>query len=134
LRLLGVDFGSKRIGLAIGESDHRIATARPAKASLEGLGPSASLILEAARSEGAEAVLLGIPVNPEGGDGRMESICRRLADKIRELGIEVFTIDEAFTSAESESALVERGMNAADRQRLIDSEAACRILERFFDA
>ncbi len=132
MRVLGVDFGGKRIGLAVGESEYGVTTARPNLAASGTLAKDAEAIARKAAEEGAEAVVVGLPVEPDGAEGRMARICRQLADRLRERGVEVNMVDERMTSAEAESDLAAAGMKGSVRKRTIDGEAARRILERWF--
>lgn len=133
MRVLGVDFGSKRIGIAVGESDHQIATARsPLKAS-GALATDAALIVSLARSEGAEAIVVGVPVNRADSSDRMEKICLRLAECIRELGLPVHIVNEALSSVEAGANLAGSTKPGRLRER-VDSESARLILERYFGA
>lgn len=129
---LGVDFGTKAIGLAVGESEHGITTARAPIRASGGLKTDAAAIMEIARKEEADAIVVGVPRNQPGLSARMENICLQLADRLREAGMTVFTVDEAMTSAESELGLSH--VSKRSRKTLAHGEAARLILERFFDA
>lgn len=131
MRLLGVDFGSKRIGLATGYDDPPVASARKGLVASGSLKVDAKQILAIATDEEVELIIVGIPVNEE--DSRMARICGKLAEELRVLGASVEEVDETFTSVEAEAALVEAGASAAQRRDLRDGEAARRILERFLE-
>jgi putative Holliday junction resolvase len=128
LRVLGVDFGSKRIGIAVGESEFGIVSPRPNLLASGTLAKDAAAIAELARRETVEKVVVGIPVNPE--DPRMERVCGRLAEEIGKLGLVVETVDEAMTSVQAEARMGElKGSQVRKRK---DGEAACQIVERYF--
>lgn len=131
MRVLGVDFGGARIGIAVGEMEHGVTTARPALVAAGSLAGDAESIASRAKDEDADAVIVGVPVNP--ADTRMERICRQLAARLREHGLAVHEIDEAFTSAEADAKLLGAGLKASKRKRLHDGEAARLIIERFFN-
>jgi len=128
VRVLAVDFGSKRIGVAVGDTELKLATPRPNISASGTLATDASAIVVEARASGAAAVVVGIPGGYE--DGRMERICRQLADRISDHGIPVYLIDESLTSVAAEASMAH--LKASRRRKLKDSEAACLILERFF--
>jgi len=132
MRMLGVDFGKKRIGLAVGESEFGSASRRPPLKASGSLEQDAKNLAEIAKTEGATAMVLGLPVNEQGSD-RAEKICRRLAAQIRELGWSVYEVDESLTTVEGEANLLAVYRKGAVRERL-DGEAAALILERFFNA
>lgn len=103
MRALGIDFGRRRIGLAVGESSPRACRARPVLAASGSLGRDAEAIAALAAREEVDLVVVGIPEGSE--DDRQASICRRLADEIRARGLEVHLVDESLTSVEAHSAM-----------------------------
>lgn len=131
MRVVGVDFGSKRIGIAVGETERATPSPRPAIASSKGLAGNARALKAIVEKETAEAIALGVPHNEQ--DGSMAKVCERLAEELRDQGITVFEVDESLTSVDAEERLRAFGWTAAQRNRYKDSEAACLILERFFE-
>lgn len=130
MRVLGVDFGSKRIGIAVGETGHEVASPRQAIRSVQGLAGNARALKTIVQKENADAIALGIPVNVE--NETMANVCRKLAEELRKADLQVFEVDESLTSFEAEDSIRKLGWTAAKRDRYKDSEAACLILERFF--
>lgn len=143
MRLLGVDFGFKRIGIAVAETDPEIISARPTIEASGTLKSDAQRLIEMARKEEAEALVLGLPLEEDGIEGRMARICRTLAGHISDGGVVVHLVDESMTSLEAEVRLRaaptrqessgKRGddMKASQIRKLKDGEAARLILERF---
>lgn len=131
MRVLGVDFGSKRIGLAIGETNHKVASPRPAVGSVKGLAGNARVLKTIVEREMAEAIVLGIPKHE--ADSAMASVCLKLAAELRKEEVQVFEVDESLTSVDAEARLRTLGWTSAQRERHKDSEAACLILDRFFE-
>jgi len=127
-----VDFGSKRIGLAVGESGFGVASPRPSLPASGTLAADARAICAEAERQGAEAIVVGLPLAEDGSDTRMARVCRQLADRLRELGWNVHLADERLTSVEAERAMRGAGLKGAETRRRKDGEAAARILERFF--
>ncbi|MEQ1933560.1 MAG: Holliday junction resolvase RuvX, partial [Fimbriimonadaceae bacterium] len=82
----------------------------------------------AAREE-ADTVVVGIPENEQ--DQRMAKVCVKLAAEIRALGLEVKTVDESFTSVEAIDEM--RELKGSEKRKRKDGEAACRIIERYWD-
>lgn len=132
MRVLGVDFGGKRIGIAAGDTETALPTPKSAIAASGKLSRDAELIASLAKQEGAGLVVVGEPLGVEGEPTKMSKICRLLGSHIAQNGFEVAYVNEAMTSVASHSTLQEFGMTAAQRRRHVDSEAACRILDRFF--
>lgn len=134
MRLLGIDFGRQRIGVAVGESILAIATPRqPLKASGK-LDADADAIARIAAAEEVDVVVVGVPEMADAGDGgRMQRACRELGVRLGRRGLRVEYVDEALTSLEAEAALRQTGLTAAKRKARLDGEAAARILERYMN-
>lgn len=130
MRVLGVDWGSKRIGTAVGESEFGVATPRPNLAASGSLDRDAAAIVALAREEGASLIVVGIPEGHD--DARQSRLCHLLADQIQAFGVEVARVDESLTSVEAEGLLRESADTAAQRRKLVDGAAACEILLRYF--
>ncbi len=134
MRLLGVDFGFTRIGLAVAETEPAVATPRTALTASGALRKDAAAIAEIARKEEVQAIVLGLPIEPSGEEGRMARICRQLGSHLEALGFSVELIDERLSSVEADSALRDQGLTAARRRRRVDGVAAGLILERYLNA
>ena len=131
MRVLGVDFGGKRIGIAVGETEHNVASPRPQIEATGTLRLDAVNIAALAKKEEAEKVVLGTPVVGT-EETKMSRICRMLGAEIEKLGFSVDYVDESLTSVQAEKALSTRQWTAATIKKHLDSEAACQILERYF--
>lgn len=130
-RIVGVDYGTKRIGLAI--SDGLGLTARPLDVVARGaLGERLrSLADEYEVSE----VVVGLPTGLGGHEGESAIGARQLAAEIEQvLGVEPVLVDERFTSRMAESALLESGMKRRDRKGTVDKVAAAIILQTYLDS
>lgn len=130
LRVLGVDLGAKRIGIAVGEKGFGVVSPRPALAASGTLARDAEAIAAFARREQVDLVVVGVPENEE--DPRMANVCRKLGGLIEASGLKVRFVDEALTSVQAETRLVEAQLKGSERRKRRDGEAACLILERFF--
>jgi putative Holliday junction resolvase len=133
MRLLGVDFGFKRIGLAVTDSAVGMPTLKPTIDAAGSLKKDAARLVEIAIKEQADAIVLGLPVQEDGEEGRMARICRTLGQHLAEAGLTVHFVDETLTSVAAEEALLSTGMKASQRRKLRDGEAAARILERYLN-
>lgn len=131
MRVLGVDYGLKRIGLAVGESEVGMAFPRPMIVSKGSVEADADALATLVRKEKLDAIVLGLPLTAPGEESEQTAICRRLADALIALGIPVHLVDERMTTR-SAHAMFE-GMKASVRKRLVDSEAARQITQAFLD-
>ena len=133
-RILAVDYGSKRIGLAI--SDPLGFTAQPLPFLPNGgrkkiLAALKEIILE----KSVQRILVGLPKSLDDTLGPAALECQNLAEAIRkECGVEVALYDERFTTREAESFLVnELDVSRKRRKELIDSLAACILLRAYMN-
>lgn len=130
-RYLGIDYGTKRVGLAI--SDGLGLTATPLE-----VVPRKELEVALRRiSENytLEGVIMGLPTALGGHEGESAEGARELAEEIGTLlGVEVEYVDERFTSRMAESALLEAGMKRRERKETVDKVAAAIILQAFLDS
>ncbi len=129
MRVLGVDFGERRIGLAVsGPSAELVVPVGVVPRKSDALAVEA--VAAAAREREAALIVVGIPVRPESGDespfaARARSFAKKLAAAT---GLPVELHDEAFTSVSAESALREAGLSRGRRSAAVDAEAAAELL------
>lgn len=130
-RFLGVDFGTKRVGLAI--SDGLGLTARPLE--VVPAGKSVERICQLIGEYEVECVIIGLPTGLAGQEGSSVEGARQLAGRVEEAaGVTVELVDERFTSRMAESALLESGMRRRDRRATVDKVAAAIILQGYLDS
>ncbi len=134
MRCLGLDLGSKRIGVALCDPDERVATpltvVERGKSRIEDHAKIHSLITEYE----AEAVVVGLPLNmsskvtaaAQGAITETEQL--RLA-----LAVPVHLYDERLTTVTAERSLIELDMRADARRRVVDKVAAAVMLQSFID-
>ncbi|MFP3882288.1 MAG: Holliday junction resolvase RuvX [Actinomycetota bacterium] len=130
-RYLGIDYGTKRVGLAI--SDGIGLTAAPLEVvprkELE------SALRRISEEYDLEGVIMGLPTALGGHEGESAEGARALAEEISALlGIEVEYVDERFTSRIAESVLLEAGLKRRERKEAADKVAAAIILQAFLDS
>jgi len=133
LRLIGVDFGFKRIGLAVADDEVGLPNPLSVLHATGSLKEDATEIDRLAKKEQAYAIVIGLPVEPDGVEGRMARICRQLGGHLAELGRPVHFVDESLSSVQAEHTLLAGGLKASERKKKRDGEAACLILERYLD-
>lgn len=132
-RVLGIDLGSRRIGLAV--TDGLGLTAQP-RATLPRHGGTRDLdaIAAAIRESGADRIVLGLPLDPEGGEGPAARRARAFADKLTAtLHLPVELVDESFSTVEAEAVLLAADVSRARRKQVVDKLAAAVILQRWLD-
>ena len=132
MAVLGIDLGSRRIGLAISDPEGRVAL--PA-GTLESRGRAADLaaIGTLARERGVRRVVVGLPLHMNGRAGPEAQAARAFADALaRELGLPVETLDERWTTREAERTLRETGGSGRRKRRGVADTLAATLLLRTF--
>lgn len=131
-RILGLDHGSRRIGLAIGDTETGMAFARPA---LRRRGDEADLrtIADLAHDEGVERVVIGLPANMDGSEGPQAGLARRFGERLGEIGLAVGYQDERLTSWQAREVLQEAGRHPRRGTGEVDSTAARILLQEYLD-
>jgi len=132
-RVVGIDLGSRRIGVAL--SDALGLTAQP-HATIDRHGGLRDLeaIAAVVAKHDAGLVVLGLPLDPEGREGDAARKARAFADRLRgALPVPVEMIDESFSTVEAEAVLLEADLSRARRKQVVDRLAAAIILQRWLD-
>jgi putative Holliday junction resolvase len=135
VRVLGIDLGSKRIGIAASDRSGTIAS--PLVVLQRGASQRVdhAEILKILLEEEAEAIVVGLPLNMDGSEGSAAKSARMEADRMATVvGVPVYIHDERRSTVEGDRVLMERGLNAQDRRKVIDKVAAAVILQAWLDA
>jgi putative Holliday junction resolvase len=134
-RAMGVDYGFKRIGLAMTDLLRIVASPFDTIESIS-IKKNAVKILEIAKINNVSVIVFGFPVNMNGTEGKMSEAVRKAIGEIKVLSsnIEVATIDERLTTAQAERMLIEE-IDASRKKRKIfkDKIAAVFILQTYLD-
>lgn len=132
-RVLGLDVGERRIGVAISDASGRLAaplttiSATPQEQAL-------ARIVGLARQEGVNAVVVGLPLTMRGEIGPQAETVRRFASALEAaIGLPVHLFDERLTTAAAEQLLRDLGVKPEKRRQQIDQVAASIILQDFLD-
>ncbi len=135
MNVLGIDFGQKRIGIAIGNTDDGIAFPRePFENSAQIFEQLLSLIL----AEAVQHVIVGLPLNLSGEEALIVAPARNFADRLEDFLLEhdipvpVDFFDERFTSKLAQQAGKQLGLSEKDMRGNVDSAAAALLLEMYF--
>ena len=132
MRLLGIDPGEVRVGLAVSDPNGRVAV--PVGVYVrQGAGDAAQLAAIAQR-EGAEMIIVGLPLSLDGTAGPQARRARRLGRAISTAGgLPVIFWDERFSSREATRIMVETGASRRRRKTDRDAAAAALILQDYLD-
>jgi putative Holliday junction resolvase len=134
MRALGIDFGERRIGVAV--SDELGITTRPLSViERTSRVEDIARIGEFASKRKVQLIVVGLPLNMDGSVGPAARRARRFAAALRrELGLEVELWDERLTTAEAERTLIASGQRRARRREVRDGVAASLILQSYLEA
>jgi putative Holliday junction resolvase len=133
VRILALDVGEKRIGLAV--SDPLGLTAQGLEV-LTRQNPEADLarLVQVARHWGVQQIVLGLPRHLDGRLGTLAPQVLELADSLQKtLGVEVVTWEERLTTMEAERVLLQADLSRRRRRRVVDQLAAVLILQNYLD-
>ena len=132
-RILGVDFGDTRTGLALSDPSRLLAS------GLETLSPggmekTAEAVAKVAKERDAAAVVVGLPKNMDGTEGFRAVRCREFAEKLSALtGLPVAMLDERLTTVSASRYLNETNTRGTARKGVIDTLSAQIILQNALD-
>lgn len=132
-RLLGIDVGERRIGVAMSDPDGILATGIEVldRKRVDPVARIRALALEHA----VTTAIVGLPLNMDGTEGRSAVMARDLGGALeRKAGLVVIYVDERLTTVSAENALIEGGMRRKDRKGVVDRIAAQLILQGYLDA
>ena len=130
MRLLAVDLGDRRIGLAVSDPLGMIASPAGHIIRRPGKRPPIGEILERATKLGAEGFVVGLPLNEQGEDSERATEARRVAKLLGERsGLPVRLIDERFTTAAAQRAIRAMGGSMRGRKGDVDALAATVLLQ-----
>ena len=137
MRILGLDYGTKTVGVAV--SDELGLTAQPLETikrkDENKLRRTYARIEELVREYGAETIVLGFPKNMNNTIGERGDAAIDFRDAlVRRINIPVILWDERLTTVASERVLMESGVGRENRKKVIDQIAASFILQGYLDS
>src|SRR3974390_1143740 len=131
--LIGLDLGTKTIGVATSDPDRRLATAVETIAR-KAFAADAARILALAAERNAVGVVLGLPVNMDGSEGPRAQSTRAFARNLARLtALPIALWDERLSTAALEPPLIAADAHRAKRKEVIDQHAAIFILQGALD-
>lgn len=133
-KVMSVDFGDVRTGLAVSDASRLIASGI-GYISPGGIEKTADAVAETVKREGAVAVVVGMPVNMDGSHGSRAQRCVKFAALLKERldGVAVAMFDERMTTMTASRYLNETGTHGKKRKQVIDTLSAQIILQNCLD-
>lgn len=135
-KILGIDYGTKRIGLAISDGLKSMSvpleTIEGKKTLKETMIHLEKVLHE--RQSTIESFVVGLPLHLSGEESSMSQKCREFAKALEEhFGKKVFLVDERLSSTQVENDLRRLGVKRKKREKHLDSASACLVLQNHLD-
>lgn len=132
-RILAVDYGTVRIGLALSDPSGFLAQSLDVlrrKSDEDAVAKIATIVDE----RDVHEVVVGLPLNMNGSEGEKATICRRFAQMLEsELGKPVHMFDERLTTVAAQRTLIEQDVRRNKRKQVVDAVAATVLLQTYLD-
>ena len=127
-RLLGIDWGLRRIGVAVSDAGHDFVFVRPVVVVPRGADNHTNLIADIAKKESVVGIVVGIPLYSDGSDSDTTKMVRMFIDALAKVtDLPICTIEENLTSAAAQENMGRVSMSKLKEN--LDSESARVILE-----
>ncbi len=134
MRVLGIDHGERRVGLALSDEDGSIAHPH---ATLPRRDPKALIaeIAELVREREVGLIVVGLPLSLDGREGTSARRARRFGELLAEAAsVPVEMWDERLTTVAAQRALGDAGVKSAAQREMVDRVAAALLLQSYLDA
>jgi putative holliday junction resolvase len=134
VRILAVDSGSKRVGLAVSDPTATVAQAL-STVPAEPAATLASRLADIAKAQDAQRIVVGLPLRLNGTHGPEAAAAQRLAHALRQAArLPVEMVDERLTTAAAERSLIAGGVRREKRRLSVDRVAATLLLQGHLDS
>lgn len=134
MRILGIDFGDARVGLATSDYGEVLATAQ-GTVKVKGIADSVEKVAAKAKELGAEKLVIGLPKNMDGSLSFRAERTQRFADMLKEAtGLDYEFMDERLSTMEAYRYLNATEYNGKKRKNVIDTLSAQIILQSWLDS
>lgn len=136
MRILAIDYGQRRVGLALCDASETIVSPWRQLAGDQVKGDLLyAAIGQVVREGQVEAVVVGLPLNMDGSEGPQAKLTRVFAEGLAEvLAQPVYMQDERLSSSQADELLAGSGLSRDKKKRRRDMLAACTILQDFLDS
>jgi len=131
--ILGLDVGSKTIGVAKISVDNEITTP-VLTLKRQSVKKDVARIQQMCVEMVVTEIVVGLPIQLDGQEGRSAKLARQIGSGLEEQNLTVYYQDERFSTVEAQQRMIEAGKSASKRKKSIDAAAACVILEHFLQS
>ncbi len=131
---LGIDYGTRRIGLSVGDDDIGVAYPLSIVAATGNVSRDAMAVIGSATEYGVDAYVLGLPLNMDGSEGKQAKLTRRFGKQLAtKSGKDVHYTDERLSSATADELLAPAELTHKKHKARRDAVAAQVILQTYLD-
>jgi putative Holliday junction resolvase len=135
LRVVGIDLGTKRIGVAVSDSGGRVATPYEVVERTRDFAADRRRLASLVAELEAERVVVGLPLSMDGSVGPAAKAALEEVAQLQEvLAVPVDTFDERLTTVSADRSLIQNKMKAGARRRVVDKVAAAVMLQAWLDS
>jgi len=133
MRVIGLDVGDRRVGIAVSDETGTIATPHGVY-DRKSASEDAVHLAQLALSVGATAIVAGLPLNMDGTEGEQARKTREIAEAVAaEAELPLHYVDERLTSSEAHRAMIEGDLSRRARKKRSDALSAVLILQAWLD-
>ncbi|MCH1430762.1 MAG: Holliday junction resolvase RuvX [Chlamydiales bacterium] len=133
-RILAIDYGLKRIGVALSDESQFLASPLPVIISQKDLEKDAEAIQKLALEKQAILIVIGLPLHMDGNASELSTLSSKLGEILQQKwNLEVKMQDERLSSKMADHMLKEQGFSRKKRKERVDASAACVILQNYMD-
>lgn len=135
MRAIGVDLGTRRIGVAISNSEGTVAVPYEVIQRTKDRVHDHGTIIDMATEAGAEVIVVGMPYSLDGSMGPAAKKASAEVEQIRKrTPLSVTVYDERFSTVTADQSLKQMSLGASERRRMVDAVAASVMLQAWLDA
>ena len=133
MRYLAIDFGTRRIGLAVGDDDVKLASPLATVTRSRSLPHDLGEIVRFAEKEKVEAIVVGLPLHADGSESKSSQLAGEFSRALgKRVKMPIHLHDEFLSSADAEEELLALDVSRKKRKEVLDQLAAVHILESYF--
>ena len=135
MKYIGLDLGSVTCGISKSDTGRFAMAVKTLRFKPDDYNAAFDMLLDDFEEENPDVIVLGYPLLENGDEGPRASLSREFGEQLEiESGIKVIMQDERCTTRDSEEFLISAGVSRKKRKKVIDQQAAVRILQYYLDS
>ena len=135
MKYIGLDLGSVTCGISKSDTGRFAMAVKTLRFKPDDYNAAFDMLLDYFEKEKPDVIVLGYPLLENGDEGPRASLSREFGEQLEiESGIKVIMQDERCTTRDSEEFLISAGVSRKKRKKVIDQQAAVRILQYYLDS